>query len=167
VRKKRATTGGRPVSGSNTANAGARIDPRWAIANESSCQSTVAGGSDERKLAKARYTISKTRAWVGASSCGEVMARGQEGYGREWGEGEREVGRFTGKQCGKINSETREREREKRTRGKWTRNPNVKRQRTVRKLLQGKGKKKKKKDESTIDDSTSMMDERQRGEEGG
>ena len=48
----------------------------------------------------------------------------------------------------------REREGEKRTREKMDKKPKCKRQRTVRKLLQGK----EKKDESTIDDSTSMTE---------
>ena len=58
--------------------------------------------------------------------------------------------RVTGKQCGEINSETREKMGAERTGGeKWTRNPNVRKQTVL------------KKNESKIDDSTSMMEETQ------
>ena len=58
---------------------------------------------------------------------------------------------MTGKQCAKINSETRDGKGESgKDRGKLTRNPNVKKKRTVLKLLLHEKERRKAKAQSTI-----------------
>lgn len=134
--EERTTTGGRRL-----ATRRARIDPFPEAQTNHLLNRHLL--SNPHNVAEARYTISKTRPSVECSDRAQALLRRQE-VERGIRQDEREV--LTGKQCGRINSETSERERGK-DRGEIDKKPKRKRKKTNRPkavLLHEKERRKKK-----------------------